>query len=253
MRNLLIIHESQTVRELLKRYIFSELNDTYVSDAASSEVAVQKLQSRKFDVVICGNKMAGIDGPRLYKKTRDFFQANRETPFIILLQKKAGENLDELNRQGVEHVLVSPFTAEEFRAKIDHVCNPRNLRVHDRISIPDTKAVVRWEGSEVEAKMVNISVDGILCDVACSGNYGELLKGAYISLSFPPQYSNVQINNLFCKVLRLGVLAHDANHLPTNLRVVWQFVAVMPLERKALEQVIEKARKDCEQLKKEHS
>lgn len=253
MRSLLIIHESPTVRELLRRYIFSELNDTYVFEAATSEAAVHKLQGRKFDVVICGNKMAGMDGPSLYKKTRSFFQANRETPFIILGQKKAGETLDELTRQGIEHVLVSPFTPAEFRAKINHVCNPRSLRVHDRISIPDTQAVVRWEGREVEAKVVNISVEGILCDFACSGSYGELLKGANISVIFPPPYGNARIDNLFGKVLHLSVLAYDQNHLPTQLRVVWQFVAVMPPERKALDQVIDKARGDFDKLKKEHA
>ena len=250
MRNLLIVHESQTVRELLERYILSELNDTFVHESSTAQDAMKKLQTKKDDVVICGLKIPGMDGPSLLKKTRDFFPWNRETPFVMLTTMKSGDNLEELSRQGMEHFLISPFTPAEFRTKIDTVCNPVKLRAHDRLNIPVTKAILRWERHNAEAKVVNISANGLLCDVLYSEQYVDLLKAARISIMFPPEYSNIPVKDLLCKVLRVNVLTHQENHSPKQARIAWQFVEINEQNKKVLDQVIEKAKDDFSQLAK---
>lgn len=251
MRSLLIIHESKTLRELLGRYILSELSDTYIYEAPTGDEAMKKLQEQKFNVVISGNKMSEMSGPEIFRKNRDFLPLNRKTPFIIMTSKAAGDDLEELARQGIQHFLTSPFTPEQFRKKIDAVCDPRNMRIYDRFSVPDTHAVIHLEQMNLKAKVVNISHDGVLCEVNYLKHPVDFLKSVNISVAFPPRYGNLQLRDLLCRVLRLNILGHDENNIPQKLRIVFQIAKINDQNKNILNQIFDIARKDFDALKRD--
>ena len=57
MTNILIIHDSKSSMLLLKTYIISELSDAVVSEASSIKQSEQILDTKKYDVIICGKQI----------------------------------------------------------------------------------------------------------------------------------------------------------------------------------------------------
>jgi CheY-like chemotaxis protein len=233
---------------LLKKYILSELTDIQVFEAVSAGEGLKKLELDKFDVVVCGNKMSETNGAVIYKKMLEF-TANKETPFIILTSYSGEEHLDELEKQYLGHYLKTPFSAQEFAAKINSACNPRAKRSFDRINIPDTKAIIHIEGQDIESQVVNISSGGILVDMICSEEYGvNLLKRVKIKIELPNEYSDLRIPGIGCRILHLTVTAFNDKDFPCKVRVGWQFVEISEQKGKALEEVFKMARKEMDQL-----
>lgn len=245
MRNLLIIHDSKTMLGLLKRYVLSELSDVFIAEAASAEKGLKELEGQTFDTVICANKMKEMDGPDIYRKNQEFVR-NKETPFIIVTSSQTGENLEELASHGIEHYLISPFTPQKLRDKIDLVCNPRKMRASDRISIPGAKAVLHFKFFIADAKILNISSSGILCDLTLPKQNSDVMKRANIAIYFPPEYGNVRVENVSVRLLRLNVLTCDEDYIPQDVRVGWQFMDVSEENREVIDHVLKKAMKDFE-------
>lgn len=248
MRNLLTINDSRTMRLLLKKYILSELTDIQIFEAVSAGEGLKKLELDKFDVVVCGNKMHEGDGPAIYKKMLEF-PANRETPFIILTSDSAGGHLEELQTQGSVHYFKTPFSAQEFASKINAACNPRAKRSSDRVNIPDAKAIIHFEGQDVESQVVNVSSGGILVDMICSEEYGpNLLKSVKITIELPNEYSDLRIPGIGCRILHLTVTAFDEQYFPSKVRIGWQFVEISEQKVIALEEAFKMARIEMGQM-----
>jgi CheY-like chemotaxis protein len=249
MRKILVVHEFRGLRTLLKGYISTEVADCQAIDASSTVEAFQKLKEEKFDLVISGNKMQGMDGPVLYQKIREF-PVNEDTPFLILTSSISEETLQEFAAQEIEHYMVTPFSAKELAAKINTVSNPKKKRIHDRVSIPDTKVLVSIDGRNIEAKVVNISAGGILCDLEFSEEYiVHLLKTPSVSIELPEEYANIEIKNIPCKFLRMNVLSSTNDNLPGQIRIGWQFIEISANKKRILEDVFQKVQADMEKLK----
>ncbi|MBI5186751.1 MAG: response regulator [Nitrospinae bacterium] len=249
MRKIMIVHEFRGLRNLLKGYISTEVPDVLTMDVSSTQEALQRLKEEKFDLAICGNKMQGMDGPALYQKIREF-PLNTDTPFLVLTSSLSEEVLHEFAAHGIQHYMITPFTAKELAARINALSNPVKKRVHDRISIPDTKAFISIDGRRVEAKVVNISAGGVLCDMEFSEEYiVRLMKTPNISIELPAEYANIEIGNIPCKFLRLNVLTSTGGNLPEQIRIGWQFMEMPDNKKKIFEGIFEKARADIDRLK----
>jgi hypothetical protein len=146
--------------------------------------------------------------------------------------------------------MVTPFSAKELAAKINTVSNPKKKRIHDRVSIPDTKVLVSIDGRNIEAKVVNISAGGILCDLEFSEEYiVHLLKTPSVSIELPEEYANIEIKNIPCKFLRMNVLSSTNDNLPGQIRIGWQFIEISANKKRILEDVFQKVQADMEKLK----
>ncbi len=247
MRKILIIHESRTLRILLKRYIASDLSEFEVCEAASGEEGIQMLQHEKVEAIISGNKMQSMDGPAIKRIVHEL-PAHHETPFIVVTSSKKEDELVELLKEGIEHFLISPFTSKELGTKINAVCDPRKWRAQERISVPGTKAILHFGEKSVPAQVVNISQGGILFDLDYSEEHGNLLKNIFISVLFPAEYASVELLSLRCKFHRLNMLTCDKEHNPEKIRIGLQFVDVSEINLKAIAAIFEQARGELEKL-----
>ncbi len=243
LRKILIIHGSRSVRRLLKTYIVSELTDVLIFEAETPEDGAQQLQDQKFEVVICG-KISNELGKTFIHKTIEETGANKDTPIIILTSTCSVENIDELIKDGVKHYLVIPFSQFELRDKINEVCEPRSWREHDRVSIPDTKAIIHMDNGDVEVDVINLSESGILCDIESTEQYGDLLNSAHITVKFSAKYGGAMVKILWCKLFRAIVLKWNEDYFPKcspgHMRVVWQIIKISDHDKKVIKGISEK-------------
>ncbi len=250
MRKLLVINESRTVRNLIRRYVLSNMLDVLVSEASSAEEAISMLKKQGFELVVSANEMSGIKGPELYKKCKDF-PLNKKTPFIILTSSRTGEKIKELEKCGVEHYLLAPFSADELQSKINHVCDPRKLRVHTRHCIPDAESIIHiGNNKNIVAKIVNLSLTGVLCELEYSNEYTHFLKSCEMTIIFPAECNNVQTKRIHCRLMRFNSLNFRENNEPKDIQVVWEFVNISEKNKKILTQVFQKTQEDLDKLAK---
>lgn len=257
MRKILIIHETRILRTLLKTYLISELNDVVAIEASSASEALEKFKLQRFEAILCGMQFKKTDGVNLFKdlKKEDI---NKDTPFIIVTSTGSEENIAHLKANGIQHYLISPFTPIELREKINIVCDPRQWRTHDRISIPGAKAIIHMNNDSIEADVINMSLEGILCDVTCENSYNDLLNSTHITILFPPQFDNTQIKILWCKLLRVNIFSWNEVYFPKctpkHMRLVWQIIKMSDEDKEKFQEIcnkIEKEHKNIEAIKKQ--
>ncbi len=245
--NVLIIHELKWISTLIHKFLLAELTDPQITEVASTKKGLEKIQKEKFDAIICGEDQADMDGPAFYQKML-VSPLNKETPFILIVANDSKKNMKKLVDQGIKFYLNPPFTSPDLGAKVDSACNPRRQRKQERISIPGTKAFIRFEHQEVEGNVVNISMNGILCDIEYSDQYMGLLKSAYVSVQFPAGYQSVEVKNLVCRYLRSTALSWKENDSPARLQLVWCFTGLADKNKKRLAGVFDQFRAELKQL-----
>ncbi len=243
-RNVLIAHESKSIRNCLKSYVLSEMDERIVYEAFSAKDALLLCRQMQFGVFICSGELPGVESSALYRKVRELM-GSRECPFILVTTNNTTWNLKSLSEQGIPHYLVYPFTAKELRNKINAVCDLRRHRVYDRIHVPDVKAYVHVEQEAAEGDVVNLSVDGIACDFEWTGKHARLLENNGITLRFSSEHNNVQISRLPCKFVRFTVLTWKTNLTPGVVRLALRFVGLSlhPQHLRTLKQIIETTKK----------
>lgn len=244
-RNLLIVHGSGIIRHRLKSFVLSELDDVEVFEAPSAQEAVLQCQRQKIEVIVCGKELPDVSGLELFKKAQAL-PADKAIAFILITSTSAAENIQELVMQGVSHYLVFPFTSKDLRDKINLACDPRKWRTSERIHIPDVKAIIHSNYEEIEADVINLSINGVACDFLYTSEYYNILGGTSITLKFPAEYNNAKAENLPCKFLRLNVLSWKPDGAPEHIRAAWAITAHSAGSRKIIEQVFEEAKKGLE-------
>ncbi len=247
MRKILIVNESQVVRTLLRRYLLSELNDVFIFEADSSNAAIRCLYKEEYEAVVCANQMQDFDGPEIQAKAHRT-PLNKNTPFIIITSSDKSEVVGDLVKRGVEHYLISPFTPEQLGAKLNSLCNPRQLRAHTRVCIPGTTAAIKLGGTEVTAKVVNISPNGILCDMYWPREVSQLFDKQAIEVVFPAEYGGVALEGVQCKFLRLSALTYNDKLGLASVRAVWQFIDLPKKSKKTLGTIFEQTQREFDAL-----
>lgn len=244
-RNLLVIHGSGTIRNRLKSYILSELDDVTVFEASSSNEAIQKCQDQKFEVMICGKELPDMSGLSLYKKIQ-VHSVNKEISFLLITATGGVDNIKELVEQGIPHYLVFPFTSKDLRDKINLACDPRKWRTSERVHIPDVKAIIHSHYDDIEADVINMSISGVACDFVYTNDHSNLLGSTHITIKFPAEYNSVEITNLLCKFLRLNVLTWKTDGTPEHVRAAWGVSGLSHQDKKIIEQIFEETKKGLE-------
>jgi two-component system chemotaxis response regulator CheY len=106
------------VRNLLRQIGFRD-----VDDASDGEVALGKMRSRKYRLVISDWNMESMTGYELLKEVRSDPQLAK-TPFIMITAESKPENVIAAKKAGVSNYIVKPFDAETLRYKIEAVFVP---------------------------------------------------------------------------------------------------------------------------------
>lgn len=240
-RTILVIHEVKLVKTFLKNYIFSELDDAQIVEASSVDEGLEKIQERKFDIVICGNDNERFYGKEIFENMRSYGK-NKETEIILILMDQNQEKIDEFKEIGIEHCLVAPFTSQDLGTKINEICNPKKWRTQDRVNIPGMAGIIHSEEQDIPMKIINLNTAGMLCDLPYPDNINiDLLQNTLCSLKFPSEYKSTNVRAI-SKLLRLNVLSWTTDDIPNQLRVVWKFTKMDDKDYTTLKENLSKAK-----------
>lgn len=103
------------IRNLLKQLGFDDIDD-----AADGEEAYQKMENRKYGLVISDWNMTPMTGYELLKQVRST-DGMSKTPFIMVTAESKTENVIAAKKAGVNNYIVKPFNAQTLKGKIDSV------------------------------------------------------------------------------------------------------------------------------------
>ncbi len=243
LRRLLAIHQTPKIRDVIRRFLASEMSDIEVEEAGSAAEAIQRLEQERFDIVLCATTIDGMDGRAISAKMRSI-PLNQEAHFILLISSGKEGPLTESLRRGFENYMHIPFTAKELARKVNEKVDPRTWRRHERLHIPDTTAILHLASGDVEATVVNISASGLLCDFPAVAQWNDIWKDVRLSLQFPPAYDNAAVRSAQCRLLRMNVLPMRDDQPVPHVRAAWTLVALPEDERTVLEGVLERASRD---------
>jgi len=248
MRNLLLIHQNFAARIKLARDIFSEFDDIVIAQSNSTDEGLNMLNQKKFDLIIAGNYFSTMKGVDFYEKAKRA-ELNQATPFILVLETQTQNDSEELQIQGIESLLVLPATPAEIRAKINSACNPRKLRSYDRFSLPNLKITFLSKQGPLTAELLNISLSGMLCDLADVSQSVNLMETTEISIEFPEQYGGKKINGIHCRLRNMTILRWQEDFSqPACIRSGWEFVSMRSSSWSVLERVLSQVSKETAPL-----
>ncbi len=114
---ILIVDDEKMIRDVIKEYCLN--NKFSVDEADNGKVALQKLQTNTYNLMILDIMMPEMDGFTMLKELPD----DKKIPTIVLSAR--GEEYDKLSGfdLGIDDYLTKPFSPNELIARIKAVMN----------------------------------------------------------------------------------------------------------------------------------
>jgi two-component system chemotaxis response regulator CheY len=103
------------IRNLLRQLGFED-----VDDASDGSQALNKMETKKYGLVISDWNMEPMTGYELLKQVRAHPNLNG-TPFIMVTAESKTENVIAAKQAGVNNYIVKPFNADTLKTKIEAV------------------------------------------------------------------------------------------------------------------------------------
>ncbi len=111
MKKILVIEDTQNVRENICEILESENYEVFAAENGESGVEMSK--NVQADLVLCDIMMPGIDGYEVLKRMRKEV-ATSTVPFIFLTAKNTRENQRLGMELGADDYITKPFTVEDL-------------------------------------------------------------------------------------------------------------------------------------------
>ncbi len=112
--DILVVDDSETVRQLVSKVVASSLFDVKVVQAASGEAGMAAIKSKAFDVVFCDQVMPGMDGVEFIGRATE---VNPACKFVLMTGKINDTVVRSAQFSGAAAVLPKPF----FQADVNTV------------------------------------------------------------------------------------------------------------------------------------
>ena len=118
-KRFLVVDDFATMRKIV-RNLLRQLGYQQIDEAEDGVVALRKLKSTKYDMIICDWNMPNMTGIELLKEVRSD-ESLKAVPFLMVTAEANKENVIEAVKAGVSNYIVKPFTADTLSGKIDAV------------------------------------------------------------------------------------------------------------------------------------
>ncbi len=122
----LVVDDDDSLRELLEEAVRDWGYD--VSTACSGEEALESIERKKFNIVICDLKMPGMDGLELLKKIK---ASDKKVHVIVITGFATLETVIKTIEAGAFDYITKPFRIEELR-RIMKKAGPRGVMAGTR-------------------------------------------------------------------------------------------------------------------------
>lgn len=113
---ILIVDDYNTMVRII-RNLLRQLGFEDVDDAPDGGVALSKLRTKRYGLVISDWNMEPMTGYDLLKEVRSD-PALGKTPFIMVTAESKTENVIAAKKAGVDNYIVKPFNAQTLQHKI---------------------------------------------------------------------------------------------------------------------------------------
>lgn len=114
---MLVADDSLMMREFIKANLAESFPEIDVVEAVNGKEAQQKLQTLKFDALLCDWEMPELSGEELLRWIRST-EALKDLPFIMITAKRERESILAAVNDGVNDYIVKPFTPDVFCQKL---------------------------------------------------------------------------------------------------------------------------------------
>jgi len=233
-RSALLVHDSATIRRVVKRFGRSELADVAFEHSANGAAALERLEGTRFDVVIAGTSFDDMDGAELRRGLRASGK-NSDTPVLLVGGKNgagASDDHDLLTRP-----LALPFSAAELAHAVNRACRPDARRAHARVAVPDLSVIVEAGGCRWTGEALNVGMGGTLCELDNSHEIATLLGRARVALDAPAEANGGPGERVVAQArfVRLEIASWTESGDPHRLRTAWRFERLEARDQERLE------------------
>lgn len=118
--NVLIVDDYSTMLRIIKN-LLKQLGFNNVDEATDGTMALEKVKSKTYGLVISDWNMEPMTGLEFLKRVRASEAAYKTVPFIMITAESKTENVIAAKQAGVNNYIVKPFNAETLRTKITAV------------------------------------------------------------------------------------------------------------------------------------
>ncbi len=115
----LIVDDYKTMLRII-RNLLKQIGFNNVDEATDGKAALERMQQRKYGLVISDWNMEPMTGLELLKQVR-VDESLRETPFIMITAESKTENVVAAKEAGVNNYIVKPFNAATLKSKLTSV------------------------------------------------------------------------------------------------------------------------------------
>ncbi len=248
---ILVIHDVAVIRKIVENYIVAaEMDEVELESVASAQAGAKRLDEKKFDVVLCGLQMSGMDGIAVHERMLAS-EINKETSFVLLTSTDTEEQRQRLARHGIDHVLAMPFTPQQLKGIIQKVYNPLRRRAYQRFAIPGATAVVTVQDLDLPAEVLNVSLNGVLCRFDYPAAQPNLMPACRMKIVLPPAYAQGDAAGITARLVRVVVQNWGPDDTPQKMRAGWEFVKLPEPAREVLGLTLDKARQELTAAERE--
>lgn len=115
----LVVDDMATMRRIIKT-LLDQLGFKNIDEAEDGAVALQKLKSGKYDLVITDWNMPNMTGLELVQAIRKDPEL-KDIPVLMVTAEAKKENVIAAIKAGVNNYIVKPFTAEILKEKLEKI------------------------------------------------------------------------------------------------------------------------------------
>ena len=116
---ILVVDDYNTMIRII-RNLLRQLGFEDVDDAPDGSIALSKMHSKRYGLIISDWNMEPMTGYELLKQVRSDPSIST-TPFIMVTAESKTENVIAAKQAGVNNYIVKPFNAETLKTKINAV------------------------------------------------------------------------------------------------------------------------------------
>ena len=135
MVNILIVDDEKKICEFIKAFLDNE--GYYTEVAYDGDSAIDKLNSKKYDLLILDRMLPGISGEEICKYIRD----KSDVPIIMLTAKIEDEDKIDGFKLGCDDYICKPFNINELILRVKAILK--------RVSNFGDKEIIRY-GDELD-------------------------------------------------------------------------------------------------------
>lgn len=122
-KSLLIVDDSATMRKIIIRTVrMSGLEFDSTDEAGNGKEALEKLQAKPVDIVLCDINMPEMNGLEFVKAARQL-DCCKNTKIVMVSTESADELIKNVMADGANGYITKPFTPEKFQEKLAPLMN----------------------------------------------------------------------------------------------------------------------------------